>query len=256
MCNIFTYWHDLKEIPPYIQWCVRNMERIFGAKFTLYERESFIRDFPEVRRDIWDFYHSKGNDIHQHAMRSDYLRAHMLYKYGGFWLDADTIVVRDFTKDIGGMFDDGVDYIARRNEVGWAAMNFMGSSPKGRVIRELIRLQDSVLDTQESVDAGSKFGSRLLTQAIESVKVGVPIFTVNEHLICPINFKNAWKYFESAELIGGFDLDEVWCFQLFNRGFNDSVRKMSMDELMEQDWLLSEMFRALDKEGCCNDASN
>jgi len=97
--KVFAYWHDLKEMPPYIGLCIKVMEGVFGDDFALYERESFIREFPDVRKDIWTFEHHQGG-INSHCSRSNYIRSHLLKKYGGFWIDADTIVVNNFFEEL------------------------------------------------------------------------------------------------------------------------------------------------------------
>jgi len=241
--KVFTYYHDLREIPPYIGLCIKLMEGTFGKDFTLWEKESFIREFPEVRGDIWDFKKSSGPEFHTHALRSDYVRAHILRKHGGVWIDADTVVVQDFTKEINFLLEKR-DYVGRRNEVGWMAMNFMASKPDGEVITKFIELQNKVLDGAREINAGSKFGSRLLTGVMNDFLVK-DYSIIPELLIAPINFKEYKEYFREDLQLSEFSLEIIYCFQLYNRAFPDEVRGMSSEEFLSKRWFVSRLINYL-----------
>lgn len=238
------------EVPPYIDLCIKLMQRKLGSDFALYERESFIREFPEVREDIWKLQHANGRVDHTHAMRSDYIRAQILYHKGGFWIDADAIVVNNFLPDLVSMFEvEKYDYIARRNEVGWFSMNFMGTRKGGMIIDHFIYKQDDMLDEvmnepPYTIDAGSKFGSRLLTSVIKDLVPGY-CYTVPEELVCPINFKGHENLFNTHLMPEDFNLEKIYCFQMFNRAFPDSVRQMSQDEFLSKPWFVSKLMRKL-----------
>jgi len=241
MMKVFTYYHDLKEMPPYVQLCVEIMQKTFGKTLALYERENFVREFSEVREEIWEVEREDGHIVNTHALRSDYVRAHLLKKYGGIWIDADTVVVNNFLKHVFPMFDL-FDYVGRKNEVNLMAMNFMGSRKDGRVINQLLHYQDIMLDTKSKISAGSFFGSRLLTKAVNAVGEK-HISIIPESMIAPINFKNHKDYFREDLQLSEFALEFLFCFQLYSRAFPKEMKEMSKEEFLNQRWFVSRLIK-------------
>ena len=237
--NVFTYWHDEQVMPPYIRMCIDIMKDVFrDVSFRCYSRNDVIQEFPNIRPDIWDLRHGRNISGLNETARSDYLRNKILYERGGFWLDADTLVLKDFSQ-----FEPVLsqyDYVGRRNEVDLIGINIIGSRQYGKIMGRYIQAQDKILDRTKVIQACSFFGSRLISDIMETA---TDYHILPNRVVCPINFKKRSMYFDGVLKVKDVIYPETVCFQLFNRGFPAEFIKMSRNKIMEQNWLISKLFR-------------
>jgi hypothetical protein len=85
---LWVYW-ELKpgasKPPDYISLCLKIMKnKSYLFNLVLLDNHNIYDYLPDLRRDI--------NNL-PIALKTDYIRVALLYKYGGLWLDADTIVM-------------------------------------------------------------------------------------------------------------------------------------------------------------------
>jgi len=87
---LWAYW-ELKpghtSRPPYINICFKtfnNASNVFDIH--MLNEKTIYNYLPDLRKDI--------NEL-PIALKTDYIRIALLYKYGGLWLDADTIVMNN-----------------------------------------------------------------------------------------------------------------------------------------------------------------
>jgi hypothetical protein len=83
--NIFTYWESF--CPFVIKRSLRSISEVFGDDH-IHLTSASLGDYVELPPRI--------KAARAVAWRSDYLRAALLHKFGGIWLDADIILLRDF----------------------------------------------------------------------------------------------------------------------------------------------------------------
>ncbi|ATZ80257.1 putative DXD-containing glycosyltransferase [Bodo saltans virus] len=87
---LFTYWEIKKghiKRPDYINLCFKTMKKHGGLFNLVILDENTVYDYlPNLRKDI--------NELPL-ALKVDYIRIMLLYHYGGFWLDADMILLKD-----------------------------------------------------------------------------------------------------------------------------------------------------------------
>lgn len=88
--HIWMYWENKpgKTRPPFLDLCIDTVYHHCSATFDIHllDRTSTENFLPDLRPDLQTL------DIPQ---KTDYIRIALLYKYGGIWLDVDTIVMRD-----------------------------------------------------------------------------------------------------------------------------------------------------------------
>lgn len=102
---IWIYWENINrnKHPTYIKLCLDTMKKHLGTKYKLiFLNEKTIKNYLPNLRD--DFSNLKI------AQKVDYYRIALLHKYGGIWIDADIIVMRDFDP-IFEKLDEGYDYV-------------------------------------------------------------------------------------------------------------------------------------------------
>ncbi len=102
---IWTYWENMngeKDYPTHIKLCLETFHKhLSNYKIIILDNNSIKQYLPDVRDDL---------DNLLIAQKVDYYRIALLYKYGGIWLDADTIVMRNFD-EIFNKLDAGYDFV-------------------------------------------------------------------------------------------------------------------------------------------------
>ena len=86
--RIFTFWEPRQKIPGYIQLCLNTWKKF------LPEYEIIILDYQITEKYL-------GNELFSNVIcknmtlqiQADAIRVAILYKYGGIWMDADTILL-------------------------------------------------------------------------------------------------------------------------------------------------------------------
>ncbi len=90
---LWTYWDNLdgKQTPAFINLCYKTMIKNCDESFDIVQlnKDNIEEYLPEVKE------HRKYIEKLRIAHKTDFYRVMLLYKYGGLWLDADTIVLRD-----------------------------------------------------------------------------------------------------------------------------------------------------------------
>lgn len=102
---VWTYWEnkgDRTEPYAHIQLCFETMQRHYNKYNFIILNPSTIKQYlPNLRNDL--------NDL-MIAQKVDYYRVALLEKYGGIWVDADTIALRNLD-EIFDKLDNGFDFV-------------------------------------------------------------------------------------------------------------------------------------------------
>lgn len=131
---VWTYWENVNrdKYPTHIKLCFDTMKKHLGNKLIIVNDKTIHDYIPNLRKDL-----NKLNI----AQKVDYYRIALLYYYGGIWIDADTIVMKNF--------DDIFDKLKIYDFVGFGCSSdikkcfnginkpcngFMGSKPYGKLI--------------------------------------------------------------------------------------------------------------------------
>ena len=92
--RIFTFWEPKGKIPGYLRLCIKTWKKFFP------DYEIQIMDYKKLRHYLGETLFSdiicKNMAL---SMQADAIRVALLKKYGGIWMDTDTIVLnRKFIK--------------------------------------------------------------------------------------------------------------------------------------------------------------
>ena len=102
---LWVYWElkpGVSKPPDYISLCLKIMkQKSYLFNYILLDNHNIYNYLPDLRRDI--------NNL-PIALKTDYIRILLLYKYGGLWLDADTIVMNNLQAIID-LLDKQTDFI-------------------------------------------------------------------------------------------------------------------------------------------------
>jgi len=85
--KIFYYWEGTRY--PYINYCLKSIEKRCGVE-SHFITQGNVRDYIKGvdLADNWA-------NLRPISQRIDVLRVALLYKYGGCWMDADTVMLKD-----------------------------------------------------------------------------------------------------------------------------------------------------------------
>ena len=89
--NIWMYWENLpgNKKSPYLDLCYKTVKKNCSNNFKIHllDEKSVYDYIPDLRKDL--------NSKLSIQQKVDYIRYILLYKYGGIWVDADTIVIKN-----------------------------------------------------------------------------------------------------------------------------------------------------------------
>lgn len=118
---IWTFWHT-NSIPLIVKRCIASWKRIHPDWSIHIVQPQNLATFVDVNMDIPGI--TLENETPQ--KRSNVIRFVLLYKYGGFWLDATTLLTRPGLSHVVESFTDWYGF--------GVEINCMASSPKGYVV--------------------------------------------------------------------------------------------------------------------------
>ena len=89
---------------------------------------------PETFDELWQT--DRDIDISRLyvAHRADFIRAYLLAHFGGFWLDADCVLMKDFNPLLESLGE--FDFIAHRERNGLFTNDLIGAKPESKIARE------------------------------------------------------------------------------------------------------------------------
>ena len=147
---LWTYWeliNGAQKPPDYIDLCIdimkKNSKKYF--KLVILNEKSIFNYLPDLRRDI--------NNL-PIALKADYIRIALLYRYGGFWMDPDTIMMTDLKKIVHNLNkkNDFIGFgctgqICKNLEgYGRPSNGVMGSIKKGKLISYCLQILNEQLN--------------------------------------------------------------------------------------------------------------
>ena len=173
---IWIYWENIDgaKCPTFVKLCIDSIKKHLGKYNLIILNEKNIKKYlPELRKDF---------DNLMIAQKVDYYRVALLYKYGGIWLDADTIVLKDI-KPIFKKLEEGYDYVGFgctgmkcRNGYFRPSNGIMASRPKGILMKACLDKLNKKLDERNKItDKGSDatyfdYGKIIIWKCLDDLK--------------------------------------------------------------------------------------
>lgn len=104
--NYVSYWETAQgqRMPPWIALALVSMQRALGDRFTLLTRDSVAHCIDASILDkAWHFEplaFTMDSGIQAIVAKSDFIRMAYVHRFGGAWIDADSILLRDPTPQL------------------------------------------------------------------------------------------------------------------------------------------------------------
>jgi hypothetical protein len=229
---VWFYWEGTR--PRWIEMC----------------HETIVANSPEARfltPESFDELWTEDRDINlSHlyvAHRADFIRAYLLAKFGGLWIDADCIVMRDLSDLLENLGE--YDFIAHRERSGLFANGFIGAKKDSLIAAEFYQRICRSLRENRSL-SWCEIGSQPLTEILR--KTRVPFLELDCERIQPVCWSQPEKFFATAsEAVHESNFNEnVICYMLSNdRIINHEQRNPNADLTVENSFFNFVYRRAL-----------
>jgi len=173
------YWEGEK--PEWISLCEATIRRHTSRVQLL-----SASDFTDLREEDCDIPIEKLYVAH----RADYIRAYLLAKFGGLWVDADCVVLKNLDPLIGIL--GHWDFLGYRERQGHVGNNFMGAKQDSRIAAQYYKNVVDVLRRRQKF-GWLEIGAHALTAAID--QRDSPFLQITTDLIQPICWSEPGRFF-------------------------------------------------------------
>jgi hypothetical protein len=168
---VWTYWENKAgRNKPYahIQLCFETMKKHYSNyNFIILNPETIKQYLPDIRTDL--------NDL-MIAQKVDYYRVVLLEMYGGIWVDADTIALKNLD-EVFNKLDNGYDFVGFGctgkicfNGYPDPSNGVMGSRKNGRLMNCCLNKLDSMLDADNKNHKYFDLGKNVIWDCIHELK--------------------------------------------------------------------------------------
>lgn len=246
--TIWLYWEDRPGIPtpPHILLCREVLKyQCRSCEIRLVTPQNLHFYLPDIDDRIWEISlrNKQQNPI---AVRCAFIRAFLLERYGGLYVDSDCIALRDYT-DIFSYLHN-FDFIGIRRtsaKTKHISIGFYASKQSGTVISEYAEQLRKILK-EKTVFSWGEVGAHLLTPIVNSHLDKVLLFRENQ--IHPIVAEQQHEFCNNSLNLKDVISPDAYCFMLFHRIFEQQVsgktlRSASVWDLYFSDKLISRVFR-------------
>ena len=176
---VWLYWEGEKPL-----WISKCQETVFahGGDVQVIDPQRFdaLRDSD---RDI-DISHLCT------AHRADFIRAFLLAKFGGIWVDSDCVVMQSLSPVMQSL--DNYDFTGYRERGGYVSNNFMGAKPGSKIACAYYNCICAILRSGKKLE-WLTLGSTALTSTIENSHINWYEMSVEK--IQPICWSHPQEYF-------------------------------------------------------------
>lgn len=239
--KIFSFWQTpsyINSIPPYVLLGLASAKICFKERFILLDDKTVCEYLGDLYKNKdWAFREESDpnrKELMSIVAKSDFLRMAIVNHLGGIWLDADTIVLRDFSN---------TNLInSESQDLAWYSEQFFGSLPSNDLLK---RACDNMISSQYQTwgnpggikDIIKEFPDKIKKIPFDLIRLGD--FQYN---------------YQNREIMLSNDIDPEIALSnkkqsiivLYNTPFSQTeYGKMSCAEFLSQDILLSKIFLAI-----------
>ncbi len=254
---LWTYWEKINNspIPPYILLCRKIMQKNCSKYFNVIvlDEKNVYNYLPDLRKDI---------DNLPIALKTDYIRMFLLSKYGGLWVDADTIIMNDL-EYIHNLLDENIDFIGFGctgnkcfgiDGYGRPSNGVMGSKKNGLLTSRCLTALNLKLDTNNNKEFGYfDLGKKIIWAEYDSIIAQNPNYKIHHVPSDMDGTRDLHGKWISKDIIRKtnieIDIDKLIIVMLVNSTYcgNDSrynwFCKKSENEILNGNYFISKLFR-------------
>jgi len=180
---VWLYWEG--DLPDWIAECQKT---VFSHASNVHLLSD--ADFDELRKDDRDI---DINHLYV-AHRADYIRAYLLARFGGLWIDSDCIVLKSLQPILDLLKTHS--FIGYRERSGEVTNNFMGAAKDSPIAAAYYNQVCSILRAGEKIE-WLTLGSKALTATLQNTSI--PWYELQVDEIQPICWSDPGAFFVKRE---------------------------------------------------------
>ena len=192
----------------YILWTENEIKSIFGELINQRHFDSLVN----LNSTIQDRIGSISDDYY-YCGQSDILRYEILYRYGGFYVDADTVPIKEFSDEL----CSNEVFAAYENEIarpGLIANGYLGSCKDSELMKifiDEIYKKDTILGIEPWISTGPLFLTNTIKEYnYDKIKIYPSYYFIPNHY--------------TGQSYQGDDSEHVYCDQLFLSTTNKQIK--------------------------------
>lgn len=183
-----------KQIPVWMYWEGDRPDWIQKCEQTVLANADDVRIIgPKEFDQLWD----RDRDINLTRLhvvqRADYIRAFLLARYGGLWIDSDCIVMKPLAPVLHML--KTCEFVAHKERKGWYCNDFMGAPPDSRIAKAIYKMICQQLRTNKEI-GWTALGCEVVTAVLGDTEA--PWQELSCELVQPICWSNPGPYFKVA----------------------------------------------------------
>lgn len=239
--QVYTFWETVKEpVPPYVKLGIASAYRVFGQDFNILNStkcDEMLSEDNRVKdwkfRDEWDLDLAKIRTV---VAKSDFYRMRIVGKRGGFWIDADSVVLGDFRDEVNSL-------TMGNSQLWWNTEAFFGCDSPNEILIEASR---NMLEAENQTWGNPGLVKDLIRQHPESVSA-IPNDLVDPGVHPTYNFRNSSQIIESGSASKFLRNPKAKMIKLYNTAFRETgLGKMGVEEFLQTDSVLANLFLKLE----------
>jgi len=232
---VWAYWEDgpRGRRSVYLDLCLETIEHhVAPLELRLLSRHDAITWLPDLDVERWNLLPAPN-------YRSDYVRSRVLQRYGGIWIDIDTVVLSPLSELLDQL--DGTGMACWGQELGRCFTNLCVASPGAAFVDAWVRKQDEVLDRTR---LWSDLGYSALAQDVSwGLARNLPWKSMPMDRVAPVPWYQWRRFLSRTESPGRLMAPRPVTFVLWNALMAMPLRRYDRDQLLASRILLARLLR-------------
>lgn len=232
--SVWLYWEG--DLPGWINECQKTVFA-HAANVQLLTPDTF-NELRDVDLDI------NIDDLYV-AHRADFIRAFLLAKFGGLWIDSDCLVLKSLQPILDLLAN--YDFIGYRERSGEVTNNFMGASQNSILAAKYYQQVCRILRSGETIE-WLTLGSKALTETLTGTNIRWHELGVDE--IQPVCWSNPEAFFQKRnEVAHQLALNpRSYCYMLSANMIRGYVSENEYPDIQDNDTFFSYLLRVSESE--------
>ncbi len=208
--NLWTYWEGPRL--PYLSVCLETMQLISsrkGLEFNLVTPETLSEFIPS------DYLNPNYKNLKQPALKADCIRAALLAYYGGWWFDADTVMIRSPESIIKTYDDPEIAYCTWTKPPRRVLNGYIYFRKDNPLAKDWLETINNALEDPNSVSWCS-IGEGILTKRVPGTHRAVEI---PRRLFLPVDIDSRVSDFFNPGKVEEYVWEDTVCFGLNHSWF-------------------------------------
>lgn len=241
---VWQYWENSPKYPdgiPYIDLCHQSVELHCddGKGYKLIRLNSSTLHRYLKEDELNPYLANVQGDSCQLAQKADYIRVKLLKKYGGIWLDSDTVVVDKLDEIFNTL--EIVDFYGYfiKNPCVWA----FACKAEAKIMKEWDELNEQVLNNTKGKGLGlGELGHKNLRLLMDKYRFDFKVYFCPANKVHPIDHRNCYLYLQPGD-IQSYLKEKQPFFVLNNALLPQDLKKKDKYQIAKENTLLSSLFK-------------